>query len=286
MAITTLKLSDTLPLTCSRSGSCCHGNVVRLNPWELYRIALQKGISTQSFRDLFCDFGGIQLRFDGPKAWNAKTSCSQYLEGTGCQVHQGRPLACRLFPLGRLIQHNEVQYMHQGEDLPCLTNCPEVLELPRMTVGDYLKGQATDLFENAQDIYLEITQNLADLAFELLLETGLSASGDTKTLQNWKALGAASPSELATQIGTEWMDALMIPALNEHHPIEFGSKHLALLQTKAQHEFGEIKTLQGYHQASTLLMAMALHLARGIGASPEALAEHWVLIARSHGAME
>jgi hypothetical protein len=31
----TLRLTDCLPLTCTRTGACCHGKMVWLNPWEL-----------------------------------------------------------------------------------------------------------------------------------------------------------------------------------------------------------------------------------------------------------
>lgn len=286
MAITNLKLSDSLPLTCSRSGSCCHGNVVMLNPWELARLAQEKGIEPRAFRDLYSEFGGIQLRFDGQAAWGKKKSCSQYVEGLGCSVHLGRPLACRLFPLGRQIQNNEAHYMHQGDTFPCLNDCPEVLELTKMRVDDYLQGQATEPFETAQDTYLELVQNMADIAFELLLETGLSKSGDRQTLSVWRTMGQESPEGLAARIGQGWIDDLMIPKITEKDPILFAQKHDVLLSAKAQEKFGTLKTNQEFHLASVLMMALALHLARSIGAHPGELADHWISIAKSHGALE
>ncbi len=46
MVVTTkLTLTDELPLTCTRSGTCCHGKTVRLNPWELAHLAEAKGLS-------------------------------------------------------------------------------------------------------------------------------------------------------------------------------------------------------------------------------------------------
>jgi len=288
MITTRLKTDDKLPLTCSRTGTCCHGKMVLLNPWELVCLAREKKITPAEFRDRYCDFGGIRLQFDGEVGWKAQQACSQYVPDFGCSVHLGRPLACRLYPLGRQIQSEEVHYIFEGNEFPCLEGCPEVTELPYLSVGEYLKGQETDKFENAQDKYLDLMQNLADLAFELLLETGLSASGDKKTLPLWRKMGQELPEALVRRIGPGWMDCLMLPEITDDldDPISFARKHNDLLQLKAQQEFGSLQTNQEFHKASVLIMGVALHLARGIGANPQMLAEHWVETAKRHGALE
>ena len=171
MQTTKLTRQHILPLTCSRSGACCHGNQVWLNPWEVHCLAKEKKMTPREFRDLYCEFGGIRLKFNGKVGWGNKQACSQYCDGLGCSVHLGRPLACRLYPLGRQIQSNEVHYMYQGNQFPCLDECPEVIDLPHLSVEEYLNGQATEAFEKAQDVYLKLMKNIADIAFELLLET-------------------------------------------------------------------------------------------------------------------
>lgn len=288
METTKLKLQDSLPLTCSRAGTCCHGNNVNLNPWELFCLAREKGIKTNEFRDLYTDFGGILLLFNGKTDKRGKNACSQYITDFGCSVHLGRPLACRLFPIGRQIQNNEIQYIHQGKDFPCFNGCPEVKDLPHLTVAEYLNGQETESFEQGQDHYLELMQNLADMSFELYLDTGLAASGETKTLQSWKEMGHESPDELAKRIGTEWMDYLMIPEIESdtNNSILFVQNHSDLLQQKIADSFGSIATNQEFHEASNLLMGLALHLARGIGARPEDLADHWCKVATELGKEE
>jgi Fe-S-cluster containining protein len=288
MVTTKLSLHEILPLTCLRTGTCCHGKSVLLNPWELMCLAREKKISAREFRDLYCEFGGIRLRFDGPVGWKGQQACSQHITDFGCSVHLGRPLSCRLYPLGRQIQSEEVHYMYEGHEFPCLEGCPEVSGLPQLTVDEYLKGQATGQFEKAQDAYLEVMQNLADIAFELLLDTGLAESGDTKTLPLWRKMGSAPPEVLADRIGNKWMDWLMLPAMSDdlEDPVLFASKHNNLLQAKAQEQFGAAQTNQELHKASVLIMGVALHLARGLGANPETLAEHWIATAKDHGAIE
>ena len=286
MQTKTLSLQNILPLSCSRTGYCCFGKIIYLNPWELVSLANEKKITPKEFRDQYCDFEGIRLRFDGKTGWKDQKACSQYVDNFGCSVHLGRPLACRLYPLGRQVQSEEVHYMYQGAEFPCLEACSEVLELPQFSVGDYLKGQMTDKFEKAQDGYLELMQNIADIAFELLLDTGLAESGDKKTLPEWRKMGNELPEVLADRIGHEWLDCLMIPDLSDDDPMAFVTKHNDLILLKAQEKFGALQTFQELHEASVLIMGVALHLARGLGANPKDLAELWIDTAKSHGAQE
>lgn len=283
-----LSLQDTLPLTCTRTGTCCHGKLVLLNPWELVCLAREKKITPREFRDLYTELGGIRLRFNGKAGWKNQPACSQYIDNFGCSVHAGRPLACRLYPLGRQIQSEEVHYIFQGTEFPCLDGCSEVINLPHLRVGEYLKGQVTDKFEKAQDEYLDLMQNLAEIALVLLLDTGLAQSGDKETLPVWRKMGVELPQILAEGLGNEWMDYLMLPEISGdlEDPVSFAQKHNDLLQRKAQEKFGTLQTNRELHEASVLMMGAALHLARGLGADPKALAEHWIETAKSHGAKE
>lgn len=288
MQTTKLQLQDKLPLTCSRRGTCCHGNLVMLNPWELACLAGAKKLSPGEFRNLYCDYGGIRLKFDGKTNWQEKKACSQYQDDVGCSVHAWRPLACRLFPLGRQIQNDDLIYMYQGDKFPCLEFCPEVSDMPQLSVSEYLVDQQTEAFEMAQNEYLKLMQNLADIAFEILLDTGLAESGDKETLSLWRIMGNELPEVLADRIGPEWIDSLMIPEISVEplDPISFTRKHNDLLQLKVQEEMGTLQTYRELHEASVLIMGLALHLSRALGAKPEMLSEHWINTAKSHGAME
>ena len=286
MVINTVNLLDQLPLTCSRKGTCCHGNQVFLNPWEIAQLANEKKLSVQAFIHNFTDFGGICLRFKGEQNSQGKSACNLYVENFGCSVHSSRPLACRLFPLGRQIQNEEVQYMYQGDKFPCLNGCPEVNELPKLTVQEYLKGQETSQFEQAQDSYLEVMQNLADVAFSLLLDTGLAASGDKVTLIEWKKLGDEIPDVLISTMGADFYQLLLQPSIEFQSitAIEFIEQHNELLQLTLQEKFGRITNISELSKASIQVMAMTLYLAKSIGADPKSLVEYWVDIAKQNGA--
>lgn len=286
MISTKLNLNDKLPLTCSRAGTCCHGNLVFLNPWELAILAREKQLTPKEFRNRHCDIGGIILRFDGGTDKRGKSACSLYIENVGCSVHMARPLACRLFPLGRQLQNEKALYIYQGSTFPCLDGCPEVADLPHLSVQDYLKEQLTDSFEKAQDAYLDLMQNLADVAFTLLLDTGFTETISSKTLALWRVIGNEDPSKLAERIGNKWIDQLMLPAISNEitDPKEFANEHNEQLQRMAQENFGSLTSDQEFHEAAVLMMGLTLYLARALGANPSTLAEHWVEVAKSHGA--
>lgn len=288
MIFTPITLSDQLPLTCSRKGTCCHGNQVLLNPWEIARLANEKKCSIEDFIQEFTELGGIRLRFSGQKNEVGKSACNLYETNFGCSVHTARPLACRLFPLGRQIQHNEVQYMYQGEQFPCLNGCSEVIKLPKLTVESYLIGQETDLFEQAQDEYLEVMQNLADVAFTLLLDTHLPTEVKIETLAEWRKMGNESTDELLIRINDEWRKWLLQPSIHfdATNPISFIRQHNELLQLNAQEKFGAIQNLLEIGLASVQVMASTLYLAKSIGANPSALMELWIDIAIENGAQE
>jgi len=286
MLTTSLSLDALLPLTCSRAGTCCHGNLVRLNPWELARLAHEKQLPSPEFRAQFTDAGGAVLRFKGPKNNFGKQACGLYDAELGCSVHTARPLACRLFPLGRMIQNETVEYMHQGSVFPCLNECPEVVELPQLTVAEYLQVQATADFENAQDAYLEVMQNMADVALTLLLETSLVQRPEFQALSAWKQLGKTSPDTLSNTIGEEWMQRLMLPNLtiDSLDSGAFIQNHNECLMQEVQVLCDQLSTIQATFEASNLMMALALYLAHALGADAAGLSEWWIQIAKENGA--
>lgn len=288
MKVTKLRLNESLPLTCSRKGTCCHGNQVLLNPWELARLAHEKNMSAAEFRAAFCIQGGSVLHFNGEKDQRGKAACALYTENFGCSVHPARPLACRLFPLGRQVQHETADYIFQGTTFPCLNGCSEVLDLPKITVADYLEGQETSDFELAQDAYLEIMQNLADIAFTLLLETGLSASGDTATLTQWRKSGLLNGEQLAQLLPIEWQEALIVPSISvdKTDVQSFIEAHNERLQEQAQLHVNGLSSMNDFHEAAVLMMRMALFLARSLGADSTALSEMWIDVAKENGACE
>ncbi|MGA2411291.1 MAG: YkgJ family cysteine cluster protein [Candidatus Binataceae bacterium] len=78
---------------CNACGRCCHDQVITLSPYDVIRLARAANVSTSDAIIRFTLRRGSLLRFD------SKGACAA-LNGVRCSVHSGRPLACRLYPLG------------------------------------------------------------------------------------------------------------------------------------------------------------------------------------------
>ncbi len=92
----------------------------------------------------------------------ATSPCTLYRVGAGCVAHAARPLACRLFPLGRNRNGERTFYGYDGPVFPCRVGCPRVDQLPAQTVGAYLAGQDVGEGEAVADAYVELVQDLAE----------------------------------------------------------------------------------------------------------------------------
>jgi len=78
---------------CNACGLCCHNKVITLSPYDVMRLARAMAASTREVIALFTIRRGSILKFTDDGACVA-------LAGSRCGVHRGRPLACRLYPLG------------------------------------------------------------------------------------------------------------------------------------------------------------------------------------------
>jgi uncharacterized protein len=278
---TILALEDRLPLTCTRAGACCRGKAIWLNPWEVACLARARRLSPRELRDRDTTDGGIRLRLGEEEP----SLCSQYDPARGCVAHDGRPLACRLFPLGRRREGSSLRYMHPGAIFPCLDGCPEVRDLPCLTVAEYLEGQHTGGGEVAQDAYLEVTLDLAESALALFLEGGLAASGDRDTLPRWRSLGAMPDADRAVTLPRDWFDALTVPPIEAPlgDPAAFVQEHRGLLQARLEEVSRALGTGAELRELCGRTMALSLHLGRSIGTDPRDLAARWIAAAERHG---
>lgn len=125
----------------------------------MLRIARAAGISTGEAMRRFTIRRGSLLRFDATGACGA-------LDGARCRLHQGRPLACRLYPLG-------IERAENGREERFVSLEPAASSLG--VYGDDLSGSVEDFLE-AQDVepylaaiarYRRLIRILRDRAREL-----------------------------------------------------------------------------------------------------------------------
>ena len=78
---------------CGCCGLCCRDKVITLAPYDVMRMAAAAGIGTGETIARYTLRRGSLLRF-GPEG-----ACAALSKGL-CGIHLGRPLPCRLYPLG------------------------------------------------------------------------------------------------------------------------------------------------------------------------------------------
>jgi uncharacterized protein len=148
---------------CQRCGRCCHDQVITLSPYDVIRIARAAGIPTSGAVAKYTIRRGSVLRFDQNGACVA-------LQGTTCTIHPGRPLACRIYPLGmerdgrggetylRLQPASGSRGIYGGDDA---------------SVDDFLTAQGTEDYLTAMRGYASLLDVCVDrigqlIDFELL----------------------------------------------------------------------------------------------------------------------
>jgi len=88
-----MERSSRFSYQCMACGRCCRDKVITLSPYDVIRIAEAAGIAPGAAVERYTIRRGSILRF-------AEGGACVALEAAHCTVHRGRPLACRLYPLG------------------------------------------------------------------------------------------------------------------------------------------------------------------------------------------
>ena len=276
---------DRLPLTCTREGTCCHGKAVWVHPGEIARLGADLGLTSAEVIDRHTVDGGIRLRFDGPAGWKGLPACTFYQPSQGCRAHPGRPLACRLYPLGRERHGPKVRYLHEGKVFPCLTGCPSVVTLPSLTVGAYLYGQEAGPAESAQDAYLDLASDLAEAAFAVAFDSGLVAAGHP-LIPAWTSMAAHDPTTRAESLGP-WRESLLgldVSSSEAPGSAPWITAHRQHLQARLQASFATLADPLALMTASATCLGLALHLIQSLGGDPAAAADRWRVRAQGLGA--
>lgn len=88
-----MEFGSAFSYACKQCGRCCRDKVITLSPCDVIRIARAVRISTGEAISRYTIRRGSILRFDSDGRCAAA-------DGARCGIHRGRPLACRLYPLG------------------------------------------------------------------------------------------------------------------------------------------------------------------------------------------
>ena len=115
--------------------ACCHGHAIVLNPYEVLRIKEHLGLSSEELEERYLlsyyDPSGL------PLLMLSRDPCP-FLKGRRCSIYPARPLACRLFPLGRLCD-TEVKTVFMAD--AC---CPGIGRGERLDLSEYIAEQEAE----------------------------------------------------------------------------------------------------------------------------------------------
>jgi Fe-S-cluster containining protein len=132
--------------------------VITLAPYDVLRLARAAGVPTSEAVRRFTIRRGSILKIGEGGACAA-------LDGTRCGVHEGRPLACRLYPLGL-----ERGPGGRGESFIRLDPAPGSLGVygDGGTVGDFLEEQEVDDYLEANRRYRSLIARMRARVAELV----------------------------------------------------------------------------------------------------------------------
>lgn len=129
---------------CNQCGRCCHDKVITLSPYDVIRMARASGLSTGEVVRRYTLRRGSILRF------MPEGMCSA-LDGVRCSIHTGRPLACRLYPLG-------LERTPAGDRLITLEPAEGSLGIygENSTAGDFIDANGTADYLAAVERYRDL----------------------------------------------------------------------------------------------------------------------------------
>jgi len=230
---------------CNACVRCCHDKVITLSPYDVLRLARAAGITTREAIARFTIRRGSILKFTGGGACVA-------LEGARCGIHRGRPLACRLYPLG--IEHGE-----EGDGERFVTLDPAAGSL-----GVYGDDGAVNDFLDAQGVaaYLEANARYASLM--VVFRERIAATADFDRVEPREFWRRAVREALAESgyDGNPLIDAMFDAG-------GIGCAAIGDAETIAAHLERLAEMIRGESNAE-LLAAAAAMLAASIGYSPGA----------------
>lgn len=150
-----LSESDLFQLSCGTGGcasNCCTKSApIILNPYEIAVICRESGMSYEDLLDIV-----DTDRAEGfPLVMLPRDPSCHFWTGRGCRIYRARPLACRLYPLGRVFDHGESHIVH-----PELNVCSGLASAPAVTVGEYLMSQDVDTHISMADRWIEFVSEI------------------------------------------------------------------------------------------------------------------------------
>ena len=143
---------STFSYACYACSRCCYHKIIHLNPYEVARLAQNRGICTTEFLSRYTAANGTTLKQQDDGA-------CVFLTSQGCGVHSDRPLVCRLYPLGRQVTTKGEEWFSEAAPHPE----SEGEYSTDGTVDAFLSKQGAHPFIEAVDRYVELVGQMSHM---------------------------------------------------------------------------------------------------------------------------
>ncbi len=148
-------------VTCDVNGcsaNCCTKSApIVLNPYEISLICRESGISYEYLLDIV----ETERANAFPLVMLSRDPSCHFWSGQGCRIYAARPLACRLYPLGRVFDNGTSHLVR-----PSLNICPGLVPATSRTVADYLLSQNTRTQIEMADVWIQFVSGMERLPLQ------------------------------------------------------------------------------------------------------------------------
>jgi len=141
---------------CQVCSACCHNKAIRVAPYEGLRLARNLKITTTELYRTYTEEGGTILR-------NKPDGSCIFLDSRGCGVHADRPLVCRLYPLGQIIDGKGAA---KYASMPLHPDCLGLFGTDG-TVESYLESEGTLPYFRYDQVYSAVYKKIMGKLSEL-----------------------------------------------------------------------------------------------------------------------
>ncbi len=109
MKLIVKQLYNKFKFKCKRCGFCCDNTIIQLYPFDIKNICNNLNITTA---ELHKNHSVFKLDKNNILRCILKNrpKCP-FNDNSNCKIYESRPIRCRLFPLGRVFQNNEILYV-------------------------------------------------------------------------------------------------------------------------------------------------------------------------------
>jgi Fe-S-cluster containining protein len=109
---------DKFRFSCDRSGQCCKNrsaSPIILSPYDVFRIQKGLGINSKEFSAYFAEkvLGAdskLPMMILGSPQTNGNYDQCVFLDSGSCEIYENRPLVCRMYPVGRMVDQELNSY--------------------------------------------------------------------------------------------------------------------------------------------------------------------------------